>query len=151
MSIQIRRREHIPYIKTNNHIPAYTLHILNNRHEYGSLEQYHTIIKSMRKRTGNELLGIILHTSATQWNLLIDEQKTNEPNPIYALVNTTKHVTQLDKHSDSERTGQARQEHQHTGESIIKQIYFTYQGYNTYTFTTKVHVYNTMYIRPPNR
>jgi hypothetical protein len=37
-----------------------------------------------------------------QQNLLIDEQKTNEPNPLYALANITKqHVTQPDTHSDS--------------------------------------------------
>ena len=34
------------------------------------------------------------------WNN--DDQKTNEPNPLYALANITKHVTQLDKHSDSQ-------------------------------------------------
>jgi len=37
-----------------------------------------------------------------QQNLLIDEQKTNEPNPLYALTNITKlHVTQPDTQSDS--------------------------------------------------
>ena len=55
-----------------------------------------------------------------QQNLLIDEQKTNERNPLYALSNTTKHVTQLDTHSDSVHTGPARRQYQHTGESIIK-------------------------------
>ena len=63
----------------------------------------------MRKRKGNEPLGIILHTSATQRNLLIDEQKTSEPSPLYALGNITKRVTQLDTHSDAVRTGEARQ------------------------------------------
>jgi hypothetical protein len=28
-----------------------------------------------------------------QQNLLRDEQKTNEPNPLYAVANLTKHVT----------------------------------------------------------
>ena len=55
-------------------------------------------------------------------NLLIDEQKTNEPNPLYALVNVTKHVTQLDTNSDSVHTGPAQWHHQRRGESIIKQI-----------------------------
>ena len=55
-----------------------------------------------------------------QHNLLIDEQKTNKPNPQYALANITKHVTQLDTESDSVHTGPARRQHQHTGESIIK-------------------------------
>jgi hypothetical protein len=35
-SIAIRNREHTRYIKTNNPISAYAVHILNNRHEYGS-------------------------------------------------------------------------------------------------------------------
>jgi hypothetical protein len=38
-SIEIRPREHIKYIKTNHPISAYTLHILENRHEYGNPEQ----------------------------------------------------------------------------------------------------------------
>ena len=34
-----------------------------------------------------------------QQNLLIDEQKTNEPNPLHALANITKqHVTQNPRH-----------------------------------------------------
>jgi hypothetical protein len=36
-----------------------------------------------------------------QHNLLIDEQKTDEPNPLHALANIMKqHVTQPDNHSD---------------------------------------------------
>jgi hypothetical protein len=40
-SIAIRYHEHIWYIRKNNPVSAYTSHILNNRHEYSSLE--HTI------------------------------------------------------------------------------------------------------------
>ena len=54
-----------------------------------------------------------------QQNLLIDEQKTNEPNPLHALANTTKHVAQLGTHSDSVHTKPARRQYQHTGESVI--------------------------------
>jgi len=37
-----------------------------------------------------------------QQNLLIDEQKTSEPNPLYSLANIMKqHVTQPDTHSNS--------------------------------------------------
>ena len=42
-----------------------------------------------------------------QQNLPIEEQKTYEPNPLYALATITQHVTQLDK--DSVRTAQAQQ------------------------------------------
>ena len=53
-----------------------------------------------------------------QQNLLIEEQKASEPNPLYALAKTTQHATQFDK--DSGRSGQAQQQHQHTVVSIIK-------------------------------
>jgi hypothetical protein len=37
-STAIRYREHIRYIRTNIPVSVYALHIINNRHEYGSLE-----------------------------------------------------------------------------------------------------------------
>jgi len=46
-----------------------------------------------------------------QQNLLIDDQKTNKPNPLYALANITKHATQLDTKSDSVHTGPVRRQH----------------------------------------
>jgi hypothetical protein len=36
-----------------------------------------------------------------QQKLLIDEQKINEPNPLFALDNVTKHVTKPDTNSES--------------------------------------------------
>jgi len=37
--VKLRYREHIHYIKNNNPQSAYTLHILQNRHEYGPINQ----------------------------------------------------------------------------------------------------------------
>jgi hypothetical protein len=37
--IKVQHKEHIRYIKTNNPSSAYTLHILKNRHEYGTAEE----------------------------------------------------------------------------------------------------------------
>ena len=47
-SVETRNLEHQRYLKTNNTTTAYALHILNNRHEYGSPETYHSVIKSMQ-------------------------------------------------------------------------------------------------------
>jgi len=55
-----------------------------------------------------------------QKSLLIDEQKIIEPNPLYAVANITKHVTQLDTQSDSVHSGPPRRQYQHAGEFIIK-------------------------------
>jgi hypothetical protein len=48
-SCSVRHKEHIRYIKTNNPISAYTLHILNNRHEYGTAEQTLELLKPYQK------------------------------------------------------------------------------------------------------
>ena len=49
-SIEIRHREHVRYIKTNNPLSAYALHILNNRHEYGNPEHTTQLLQAHGKR-----------------------------------------------------------------------------------------------------
>ena len=58
------------YIKTNNLISAYTLHIPNNRHEYGSSEYTMQLLKARGEGNFIELLGIILHAIATAIELI---------------------------------------------------------------------------------
>jgi hypothetical protein len=50
-----------------------------------------------------------------QHNLLIDEQKTNEPKPLFVLANITKHVTKTDTNSESVHTRPAQQLHKQMG------------------------------------
>jgi hypothetical protein len=74
----------------------------------------------MRKRKNNELLGIFLYTSVTK-RILIEEQKANEPNPLYSLANTTQHTTPRYTVRQGFSTYQAsRAATANTGESIIK-------------------------------
>jgi hypothetical protein len=47
--ITIRHKEHIRYIKTNNLASAYTTHILNNRHGYGTANDTLKLIQACRK------------------------------------------------------------------------------------------------------
>jgi hypothetical protein len=139
------------YIKTRNPISAYALRILNNRHEYGSPEHTIKLLKTCIKgKTGN--CWESFYMQVLQQNLLIDEQKTNKPNPLYALANVTKHITQLDTRLGSAHTGPAQRQHQHTGEFIIEQItILTFPRYNVYTSINKVHIYYRSYIQPPHR
>jgi hypothetical protein len=85
-SIEIRHREHtrIRYIKTNNPISAYAIHIINNR--YGYPEHTMQLLKGKRM---NCWVSFYMHMLQQQ-NLLIDEQKTNKPNPLYAAASITK-------------------------------------------------------------
>jgi len=50
-NINIRHREHIRYIRTNNPLSAYALHILQNRHEYGSIADTLQLLKTSSKGT----------------------------------------------------------------------------------------------------
>ena len=45
--INIRYKEHIRYIRTNNPTSAYATHILNKNHEYGSANNTVQILKKM--------------------------------------------------------------------------------------------------------
>jgi len=50
-SIKLRHMEHIRYIRTNNPTSAYMLHILNNRHEYGTPAETLELLKPCNKGT----------------------------------------------------------------------------------------------------
>jgi hypothetical protein len=47
--ITTKHKEHIRYIRNNNPTSAYAVHILNNRHEYGTTENTLQLIKPCRK------------------------------------------------------------------------------------------------------
>jgi len=50
-SIDVRHKEHIRYIRTNNPQSAYAMHILQNRQEYGTIENTVQLLKICRKST----------------------------------------------------------------------------------------------------
>jgi hypothetical protein len=97
-SITIRHHERIGCIKTNNPVSAYALHILNNRHEYGSLEHTTQLLRPCNKGKLMNCWESFYIQTLQQHELLIEEQKIYEPNPLYALGDITK---QIDTHSVS--------------------------------------------------
>jgi hypothetical protein len=50
-SIAVRHKEHIRYMQTNNPTSAYALHILNNKHYFGTAEEILKLLKSCHKGT----------------------------------------------------------------------------------------------------
>jgi hypothetical protein len=101
-SIEIRHSEHTIYIKTNNPILAYALHILNNRHEYGNPEQTMQLLRACSIGKNVNCWESFYMQVLQQQNLLIDEQKVNEHNPLYSLANKTQqHITQPVTHPKS--------------------------------------------------
>jgi len=85
-SIATRHKEHTRYIRTNNLISAYALHILNNRHEYGIAEETLELLKPCNKGTKLNCWEALYMHAFYQHNILIEEQKVNDINPLYELA-----------------------------------------------------------------
>jgi len=77
-SVATRHKEHTRYIRTKNPISAYALHILSN------------------KRTKMNCWEALYMQAFRQRNVLIEEQKVSNINPLYELA---QHVTQPVTHS----------------------------------------------------
>jgi len=89
-SVATRRKEHTRYMRTNNPISAYTLHIINNRHEYGTAEETLELLKPCNEGTKMNCWEALYMQAFYQRNILIEEQKVSDINPLYELA---QHVT----------------------------------------------------------
>ena len=74
--ITTRYKEHIQYIKTNNPISAYALHILNNRREYGTAEVTLELLKPCNRGTRLNCQEALYMHAFHQHNILIEEQQS---------------------------------------------------------------------------
>jgi uncharacterized ubiquitin-like protein YukD len=84
-SLGIRHEERTRYIKTNNAVSAYDLHILNNKHECVNIKQTIELLKPCNKVVKMDIWeSFFIHILQKQ-NLLSEEHKVNNPNPLYEL------------------------------------------------------------------
>ena len=67
----------------SNPASAYAVHILNNRHEYGTTENTLQLIKPCRKSSKINHWENMYIQIYRQYNKLIEEQQVNEPNPLF--------------------------------------------------------------------
>jgi len=88
-SIATRHKEHTRYIRTNNLISAYALHILNNRHKYGTAEKTLELLKPCNKGTKMNCWEALYMQTFHQHSILIKEQKVIDINPLYELAHVT--------------------------------------------------------------
>ena len=112
--IGIRHREHTRYMKTNNPLSAYALHILNNKHEYGNAEQTIELLKPCNKGKKMKCWESFYIQIFQHQNTLIEEQKVNDLNPPYTSTNVTRrHVMYYVIHHSTVLTASAHRDHQH--------------------------------------
>ena len=80
------------YIKNDDPCSAYALHILNNRHEYGNINDTMTLLKPINKPHLLLLFEQIYIQTLYHNSELIPEQHPNEQNELFELLQH-KHLT----------------------------------------------------------
>jgi len=77
------------YIRHNKPQSAYALHILNNKHEYGPINNTMILLKHINKTSLLLPYKQLYIHSYHKHKQLISEQYINEHNPIYQLIHNT--------------------------------------------------------------
>jgi hypothetical protein len=85
-SLKQRYQEHMRYIKHNDPQSAYALHILNNNHEYGFINDTMTLLKYMNKTTLLIPLEQLCIQSYHIHKKLIPGKHMGEHNSMYQLI-----------------------------------------------------------------
>jgi hypothetical protein len=84
--MKLKFQENTRYIKHNDTQSAYTLHVLNNKHEYRPISDTTTLIKHIDKPSllisYEEMYIKLFHYN----NQLIPKQHPNEQNPMHQLI-----------------------------------------------------------------
>jgi len=90
-SLRQRYKEHTRYIKNNNPLSAYALHILKIQHEYGPLEKTMSLLKPLNNTSlltpYKQFFIQALHKSGR----LISKQNPGEPNPLLQMAINPSH------------------------------------------------------------
>jgi len=85
-----RYQEHTRYIRNNNPQSAFALHILDNKHEYGTIEETMELVKPIKNKRQLIPFEQFYIQKDHQENKLITEQQPGEHNPLIQLaIDTT--------------------------------------------------------------
>jgi hypothetical protein len=84
--LKTRFKEEHRYIRTNNPKSSYAIHILNNNHQYGSVEETLQLITPRRKGTRMNCLENFYIQLHKKVGSLIEEQSTYEHNTLFDLI-----------------------------------------------------------------
>jgi hypothetical protein len=88
-AINVRYKEHIRYIRTNNSTSAYAAHILQNGHEYGTADDTLQLLTACEKGSRMNCWKALFIQAFHQQEVLITEQQFNDTNPLFELANIT--------------------------------------------------------------
>jgi len=85
-SLGVRHKEQTRYIKTNNPVPPYAQHILNNKRKYKNIKQTIELLKPCNKGVKMNIWESFSIHFLQKQNVLIEEQKVSDPNPLFELA-----------------------------------------------------------------
>jgi hypothetical protein len=88
-NLKTRYSEHTRYIKNSDPKSAYALHILNNQHEYASIQDSMQLIKTCKKGWHMNITENLYMQLYHRQHLLISEQYMAEENPLFQFINPT--------------------------------------------------------------
>ena len=86
----MRHKVHVRYIRTNNLTSAYALHILNNKHEYGTAAETLELLKTCHEITHMDCWETFYMHTFHKHKILITEQQVSDINPLYELADTSR-------------------------------------------------------------
>jgi hypothetical protein len=92
-NLKQRYQEYKRYIRNNDHQSAFAQHILNNQHEYGTIEEIMEIRKPINHTSMLIPYELFFTQSHHQHDQLISEQNPGEINTLIQLGLDTTHVT----------------------------------------------------------
>jgi hypothetical protein len=95
-AINVRYKEHIRYIRTNNPKSTYATRILDNRHEYGTVQDTLQLLQACQKGTRMDCWEALYMQALHQQKVLINEQQVNNTNPLFQMA--------IIPHTDSNQT-----------------------------------------------
>jgi len=90
-NVKTRYHEHIRYIKNNNPQSAYAQHLLNNRHQFGTIDNIMILLKPLHSQHLLTTYEQFYIHSFHKNGKLISEQSPGNPNPLFDL---TTHLSQ---------------------------------------------------------
>jgi hypothetical protein len=94
-SLTARFREHTRYIKNNNPQSAYALHILENLHKYGTINDTMTLLQPVNNTAMLLPYEQLFIQNYYHKEKLIPEQHRSEPNPLLQLAYDTDTMTHI--------------------------------------------------------
>jgi hypothetical protein len=101
-AISLRHKEHLRYIKNNNPISAYAMHILHNSHQYGPADKTLKLLKPCNKGTKMNCWEVLCMNMLYKQGLLISEQQVTDTDLLYDLATIPRDLQATSPNSSSQ-------------------------------------------------